>query len=787
MAAAVRARSVFAFILFLAGTARAESLASALQGRIFDQTRAPIAGAQITARRGSVTLPAAFSDARGEFILALDAGAYTIEIAADGFTRWETPVTVADSGLRLADIILEVAPVKAAVTVSETAAYQPDVVRSGTKTLTPLRDLPQSISVVTRDLIQDQMMLSIGDVARYVPGVTAVQGENNRDAVVIRGQSSTADFYINGVRDDVQYFRDLYNIERVEALKGPNAMIFGRGGSGGIINRVTKQPAWDIVRELELHVGGWDKRRLTADVGQGINDAVAFRVNVLAEDSGSFRDDVSAERWGVNPTLAIAPGEDTTIVLGLERFHDDRTADRGISSRNGRPLDVDRSTFFGDPARSESVADVEAFDATVTHDIGENTSLRNRTRAARYDKFYQNVFPGAVNAAGTSVAISAYNNRTERSNLFNQTDLVFSLDGGGWQHTLLLGAEFGRQETDNLRTTGTFNGTAATSVQVPLSNPRFDGPIVFAPSTSDANNHGVARNAAVYVQDQIAFSPRWQAVLGLRYDAFEVDLTNNRTGGELRAEDDVVSPRVGLVFKPRADVSLYASASRSFLPRSGEQLASLSLTNAALEPETFENLELGLKWNLRPELMLSAAVYQLDRGNVAVLDPTDPQNTRLILMEGDAQRVRGAEFGLAGQVTRRWSMIAAAAWQDGETLQEIKTSTSASGILPAGRVLAQLPRRTFSWWNRIDFGDRWGAGLGLVSRSAMYASTSNSVTLPGYLRADAALYYRANERVRVQLNVENLGDTRYHASAHSDSNISPGSPRAWNLGLFLDF
>jgi catecholate siderophore receptor len=672
--------------------------------------------------------------------------------------------------------------------VVDDSGYAATRTETATKTETALIDVPQQVTVITRELIRDQAMQGIGDAMRYVPGIGIAQGEGNRDTPILRGNSSTADMFVDGVRDDVQYFRDLYNIERVEALKGPNAMIFGRGGSGGIINRVTKQPAWDIVRELELHVGGWDKRRLTADVGQGINDAVAFRVNVLAEDSGSFRDDVSAERWGVNPTLAIAPGEDTTIVLGLERFHDDRTADRGISSRNGRPLDVDRSIFFGDPARSQSVADVEAFDATVTHEIGENTSLRNRTRSARYDKFYQNVFPGAVNADGTAAAISAYNNRTERSNLFNQTDLVFSLDGGGWRHTLLLGAEFGRQETDNLRTTGTFNGTAATSVQVPLSNPRFDGPIVFAPSTSDANNHGVARNAAVYVQDQIEFSPRWQAVLGLRYDAFEVDLTNNRTGGVLRAEDDVVSPRVGLVFKPRADLSLYASASRSFLPRSGEQLASLSASTAALEPETFENLELGLKWNLRPELMLSAAVYQLDRGNVAVLDPS-PTNTsgQLILLEGDAQRVRGAEFGLAGQVTRRWSMIAAAAWQDGETLQEIKTSTSASGILPAGRVLAQLPRRTFSWWNRVDFGDRWGAGLGLISRSAMYASTSNSVTLPGYLRADAALYYRANERVRVQLNVENIGDTLYHASAHSDNNISPGSPRAWNLGLFLDF
>src|SRR5688572_2288552 len=222
--------------------------------------------------------------------------------------------------------------------------YAPARTRSATKTDTLLRDVPQSITVVSERMIQDASMQNMADVVRYVPGVGMAQGEGNRDTPILRGNSSTADLFVDGVRDDVQYFRDLYNIERVEALKGPNAMIFGRGGSGGIINRVTKQPSWDIVRELEVHVGGWDKRRLTADVGQGINDAAAFRVNVLAEDSGSFRDEVSARRWGVNPTLAIAPGEDTTIVLGVERFHDARTADRGVSSRNGRPLDVDRST-----------------------------------------------------------------------------------------------------------------------------------------------------------------------------------------------------------------------------------------------------------------------------------------------------------------------------------------------------------------------------------------------------------------------------------------------------------
>ena len=231
MAAASYAIGVFALQLILAGALSAGASVSALQGRILDQSRAPVAGARVIAHRGAVSTPAAISDSRGEFLIAVDAGSYTLDIDADGFAAWQAPITVLDNGLRLDDIVLEIAAVNAAVTVTESAAYQPDVTRSGTKTLTALRDLPQSISVVTSELMRDQMMLSIGDVTRYVPGITAVQGENNRDQVVIRGNSSSADFFINGVRDDVQYYRDLYNLEDVEALKGPNAMAFGRAAA----------------------------------------------------------------------------------------------------------------------------------------------------------------------------------------------------------------------------------------------------------------------------------------------------------------------------------------------------------------------------------------------------------------------------------------------------------------------------------------------------------------------------------------------------------------------------
>jgi catecholate siderophore receptor len=570
-------------------------------------------------------------------------------------------------------------------------------------------------------------------------------------------------------------------------------MIFGRGGSGGLVNRVTKQPLRQPAREGTLVLGSWNRRRATIDVNEPLGERAAFRVNALVEDSEGFRQSFDVQRWGINPTLALNAGDDTLVVLGAERFHDDRTADRGIPSHAGRPLDVAPETFFGDPRRSRSRADVGAFDALATHDFSDALSLSNRTRIAHYDKFYQNVYPSAVNAAGTRVTIAAYNNATERRNLFNQTDLVFRAGTGTVRHTLLAGAEFGRQETDNLRTTGSFPGGGAScgtssnaAFCLPIESPIYSGPLLFAPSATDADNHGVARSAALYVQDQLELGEHWQVVAGLRYDRFEVALDNHRNDTHLDSDDGTLSPRLGLVYKPTADVSVYASGSRAFLPRSGEQLASLTPTNQALEPEGFRNIELGVKWNLRPGLMASAAAYRRVRSNVAVLDTTIPGNTtQLTLLPGDAQRVRGVELGLSGNVTGRWSLVGAFAWQDGEILEDIRTSPTA--VLPAGTVLAQLPRRSFSLWNRYDFDDAWGVGIGLVSRSAMYSSTSNTVTLPGYVRADAAVFYQASDEVLLQVNIENLGDTRYIASANSDSNISPGSPRAITLSLHLDF
>lgn len=649
--------------------------------------------------------------------------------------------------------------------------YLPDYnvrsTRGATRTNTALLDIPQAATVVTDKLVADQAMTSFGDAFRYMPGIGTAQGEGNRDTPVMRGISSTGDFYVDGIRDDVQYYRDMYNLDRVEALKGPNALTFGRGGSGGGINRITP-----VADGMEHHSGTAQfgsglRRRGTIDYGTGLGDSAGFRVNAVYEDSDSFRDDSFLKRYGINPTFNLDFGSATSLLLSYERFHDKRTADRGVPSYQGRPVETSPSTFFGNPDASFTSADVDAFDATLQHAFTENLSLRNHLRWASYDKFYQNVFPGAVNASGTLVTLSAYNNRTTRTNLFNQTDLVWETCAGGMRHTVLLGSELGRQSNGNFRMTGYF--APGTNV-VQVAAPNVDVAVDFRQSATDADNHTTARIGAVYLQDQIEFSPHWQAIVGLRYDDFRVDFRNNRTGQVLSSADRMLSPRAGVIFKPNADVSIYASYSRAFQPRSGDQLASLTASNATLRPESFRNREIGAKWDIRRDLQASIAVYRLDRGNVAVVDPNDVN--RMLLVDG--QYTRGVELGLAGRITDAWQVMGGYAWQTGEI-----TATQSATILKGNR-LAQLPRHSASLWNRYDFSPRFGAGLGVVHRAALYANVDNQVTLPAFTRIDAALYWTVTPDMEVQLNVENLGNVRYFASAHSNNNISPGAPRsAW--------
>jgi catecholate siderophore receptor len=712
---------------------------------------------------------------------------------ADGYVVRKSSAAVADPPATLPPI-----KVSASTITGPTDGYMAMKSFSATRTDTPLRDVPQSITVVTQEMIRDQTMQNMADVVRYVPGVGISQGEGNRDAVIFRGNNSTGDFYVDGLRDDVQYFRDLYNIDRVEVLKGSNGMIFGRGGAGGVINRVTKEAGWTPIREISAQYGSFSHKRIAVDIGQPINDVVAFRLNAMYEHSNSYRNGVELERGGVNPTLTIKPTGQTKIVLSGEYFTDNRIADRGIPSfgtmsgvvDSGRPADTHRSTFFGNAANSPTHTDVGALNSLIEHAFENNLKVRNRTRYANYDKFYQNVFasgPATAQDASGRVNVQAYNDATQRENIFNQTDFLYALDTGSIKHELMGGVEYGRQVTDNFRNNGYFNNNFTSSGRtssVAFLNPVSLIPLTFRPDptgdasggSATANNHGVVEVVGIYLQDQVTLHPKLKAVLGIRYDNFDLKFRNHNTGQLLHTNDGLISPRVGLIYKPIETMSVYGNYSLSYVPRAGDQLTSLSLTNAALKPESFMNLELGAKWDIRPDLSLTAALYQLDRSNVIAPVPNDPTRTTLV----DGQRARGAEVGLMGRITPQWSVMGGYAYTDAEITRTISNAQ-------AGAVVAQVPKHTVSMWNRYDFTPFLGLGLGVIHRSSMYAALDNTVLLPGFTRLDAAMFVRLNRTLRVQANIENIANVDYIASAHNNNNILPGAPRIFRVTAIANF
>jgi catecholate siderophore receptor len=747
-----------------------------VRGRVLDPSRAPVAGARVTVQQPgdpSHTV-SSVTDEQGEFAVAVASGPHTIRVAAHGFTDASEVVNLTHAAEPRRDFVLEVAGVRENVSVTAPSGYEAGAISSATKTPTPLRDVPQAVTVVTQELIKDQLMNGMADVVNYTPGITAHQGENNRDDLVIRGNRSSADFFLNGVRDDVQYYRDLYNLDRVEALKGPNAMIFGRGGGGGVINRVLKEAGFQALRAATLQAGAYDQKRITGDLDQPLTGTVAFRVNGMFEDSGSFRSGVTLERAAVNPTITYAPGSQTKVTIGYEHLRDTRVADRGVTSFGGRPADVAPSTYYGDPANSHVRARVNIGSMLVEHRVARAT-LRNRTMVGGYDRFYQNFVPGAASPDRSQVTLTAYNNATNRTNFFNQSDVTFVASTGRVRHTLVGGVEAGRQVTDNFRQSGFFNN-ASTSLLVPFEQPTISTPVTFRQNATDADNHVRANVAATFAQGQMDLSQHLQLIGGLRVDRFDLEYHNNRTGDTLGRTDNLVSPRAGVVVKPLAPVSIYGSYSVSYLPGSGDQFSSLTSVTQQLKPEQFTNYEVGVKWDVLPRFSVTTAAYKLDRTNTRAADPSDPGR----IVQTGSQRTTGYEVGVNGQITAAWRMAGGYAYQDG-----IVTSATVAARL--GAQVGQVPHHTFSLWNHYQVRPRLAAAVGIVHRSDMFAAVDNTVTLPGHTRADAAIYFNVTRGLRLQANVENVFDERYFVNADSNTNISPGSPRTLRVALMAKF
>jgi catecholate siderophore receptor len=646
------------------------------------------------------------------------------------------------------------------------------------KTPTPIIDVPQSLSITTADQIVQQGFDSVADIVAYTPGVTASQGEGHRDAVVFRGVRSTADFFVDGVRDDVEYYRGLYNLEQVEILRGPNALLFGRGGTGGILNRVTKKGAvGDTFAALRASAGSIGAYDIWADLNLATSANSALRINAAYEHLDNHRDLYDGEQFSINPTFRAGLGSATTIDLSYEYLNHDRFIDRGIpTDDNGDPVRSLRKVTFGDQDNNYATFEAHVLRGAVQHSFSDSLKANVTASFGDYDKVYANFFPVGYNPAANVVAIDGYIDTNQRRNLILSGNLIGEFATGGIGHTLIVGGEYIDSSNNNDRFNAVFDTAVADGRRADVEFFSATRPFALRGGVGTLASGRTTRVAfsslnddteadltvlSAYIQDEVKIAEWLRVVIGARFDSFEITVLDNRTAAVRTRKDEEITPRLGLIIKPRANLSLYTSYSETFLPRSGDQFADINPPNDALDPDTFSNLEAGVKWDIRPGLALTGAVFQIEQCSPQVAD-NNPGTLDVI-----DSKIRGFEAQLQGQVTENWFLSAGYSYLDGE--QQSRTG-------PTGRRLRELPEHMFAIWNNVQATDKLGFGLGLTAQDASFADNANTARLTAYARVDMAVFYDVSDNLRVQVNVENLLDELYFPNAHSADEFTVAPP-----------
>ena len=644
---------------------------------------------------------------------------------------------------------------------------------------TPIIDVPQSLSIVTADEIAQRGFTSIGQIVDYTPGVSTSQGEGHRDAVVFRGVRSTADFFIDGVRDDVQYYRPLYNLEQVEILRGPNALLFGRGGTGGVLNRVTKKGVLDAdFTGFQFGADSLGAFDASVDLNRAVGERAGLRLNALYESLDNHRDFYTGERIGVNPAARVELGPATLLDLSYEFADHDRFIDRGIpTGADGRPVERFADIVFADPR--ENYLDLEAhlLRATLQHQFGGRLKANASAFYGDYDKLYSNFYASGYDAvsAPDEVVLDGYVDTTERRNLILSGNLVNEFSTGRLGHTLIAGAEFIDTASDQNRFNSTFSTTGRDKEVFAIGRPLalIGGTGTNAAGVATTNDFTANLNddtrvgvevMSAYLQDEIHIGDHLDIVVGGRFDRFDIEVFDV-PGSETRTRtDEEFSPRLGVVLKPRENLSLYGSYSESFLPRSGEQFANINGDNNRLAPNAFTNLEAGVKWDIAPDLSVTAALFEVGQDSPVVSD-TDASRFDVIQTS-----VSGMEAQLSGQLTDRWFASLGYSYLDG---------TQAGGELRP----RELPEHMVSLWNAVRLSERFGLGAGLTYQAESFANNANTAVLPDYLRVDASAWVDVTDTLRLQLNVENATDTLYFPNAHATHQVTVGRPRNARLAV----
>ena len=632
------------------------------------------------------------------------------------------------------------------------------------KTPVPIIDVPQTLSIVTDEDIRKQGFRDLGDIVRYTPGVNTSQGEGHRDSVVFRGVRSTADFYLDGVRDDVQYYRSLYNLEQVEILRGPNALLFGRGGTGGIINRVTKKAVLDdAFGSFDMGADTFGAFDFAVDYNVQTGENSALRINFHSDTLENHRDYFDGDRYGFNPTLRVQISPQTTLDLSYEHADHERFIDRGVPTLNGEPVEAFEEIVFGDTDTNLTTLRADIYRANISHEFSDTQKGNFVVQYSDFAKMYKNYYASGYSGGNTFTA-DGYKDPTERTNLIISGNIVNEFQTGSAKHTLLVGAEIIDTENENFRYNTFFITTEDDNEVFNITRPinfgvNAAGVRTYNDFTADLKSKTASdiEVTSFYIQDQIDVSDNFKIMLGGRFDSFDITVRDIKNGTSETREDEEVSPRAGLIFKPQENLSLYVSYSESFLPRSGEQFKSLSSSSARLDPDVFESTEIGVKWDIRDNLSFTVSYFDSEQTQ-AVRDSDTGENSEIVGLQVD-----GIELELKGQVSDKLYLALGYSDLDGETGK--------------GGEPREIPEQTASLWATYQVNDNFGLGFGITHQGESNIKNDKpGLILPDYTRVDFAAYYDISEDLSLQLNVENITDELYFPHSHSTHQASVGEP-----------
>ena len=643
------------------------------------------------------------------------------------------------------------------------------------KTPVPIIDVPQTLSIVTDDEIRIQGFRELGDIVRYTPGVNTSQGEGHRDSIVFRGVRSTADFYLDGVRDDVQYYRSLYNLEQVEILRGPNALLFGRGGTGGIINRVTKKAVLDEqFGSFDMGADSFGAFDFAVDYNVSTGEKSALRINFHSDTLENHRDYYDGDRYGFNPTLRLELSPVTTLDLSYEHADHERFIDRGVPTLNGEPVEAFEEIVFGDTDTNLQTLRADIYRANLSHEFSDTRKGNLVVQYSDFQKMYKNYYASGYSGGDTFTA-DGYKDPTERTNLIISGNIVNEFQTGSAKHTLLVGAEIIDTENENYRYNTFFITTEDDNEVFNITRPinfgvNAAGVRTYNDFTADlkSSTESDIEVTSIYIQDQIDVTDKFKILLGGRFDNFDITVRDVKKGTSESREDEEFSPRAGLIFKPQENVSLYVSYAESFLPRSGEQFKKLDANAARLDPDVYESTEIGVKWDIRPGLSFTASYFDSEQ-TIATRDSDTGENSEIVGLQVD-----GIELELKGQVTEKLSLAIGYSDLDGET---------AKGGEPR-----EIPEYTASLWATYEVNDRFGIGFGVTAQGESNIKNDKpGLILPDYTRVDFAAYYDLADDLSIQLNVENVTDELYFPHSHSTHQASVGEPLNARISLRKTF